>query len=74
MVGSWWFVVSLWFAGGAFFVVEKSDRLLRFIFGCVGLGAKFEGGLNPMSEKSRHGVAACCNFPRYGPSMTLRGF
>jgi hypothetical protein len=42
MVGSWWFVVSLWFADGAFFVVGKSDRLVRFIFGCVGLGAEFE--------------------------------
>jgi hypothetical protein len=50
MVGSWWCVVSLWFAGGAFFVVGKSDRLLRFIFGCVGLDAEFEAGLKPMSQ------------------------
>ena len=43
MVGSWWFVVSLWFADGAFFVVGKSDRFLRFIFGYSGLGdAKFQ--------------------------------
>jgi hypothetical protein len=50
MVGSWWVVVSLWFADGAFFVVGKSDTLLRFILGCVGLDAEREGGLKPMSQ------------------------
>jgi hypothetical protein len=49
MVGSWRCVVSLWFAGGAFFVVGKSDKLLRFIFDCVGLDAEFEAGSKPMS-------------------------
>jgi hypothetical protein len=73
--------VSLWFADGAFFVVGKSDRLLRFIFGCVADRPLFSqrgvfrleisrGWKQSMSQNrdvGRH-VATVLNS---GPSMTL---